>query len=116
MDSSDNARAAPRHQAEWHCVRAVDDARCVLSLAVTPNARHTEVVGLHDDALRVKLAAPPVDGKANAALIAWLARELGLAKRDVRVRRGVAARHKQVEIDAPLAQVQAWLARCLPET
>jgi uncharacterized protein (TIGR00251 family) len=97
------------------CVRAVAPAQCVLTLAVTPNARQTAVVGLYDDALRVKLAAPPVDGKANAALIAWLADELGLPKRDLRLRRGVAARHKQVEIDAPAAQVQAWLARVCPE-
>ena len=101
-------------ESPWRCVRAVAPAQCVLTLAVTPNARRTEVVGWHDDALRVKLAAPPVDGKANAALIAWLAQELGLAKRDLRVRRGAAARHKQVEIDAPLALVEAWLARCLP--
>jgi hypothetical protein len=98
------------------CVRAVAPAQCVLTLAVTPNARRTEVVGLHDDALRVKLAAPPVDGKANAALIAWLADELGLPKRDVRMRRGVTSRHKQVEIDVPAVQVQAWLALCLRES
>jgi uncharacterized protein (TIGR00251 family) len=99
----------------WPCGRAIGERQCVLALAVTANAKQTEVVGLHDEALRVKLAAPPVDGKANAALVAWLASELGLAKRDVRVRRGAAARHKQVEIDAPLAQVNAWLARCLGE-
>lgn len=93
----------------WPCLRALTDEACVLAVAVTPNARATVVVGLHDDALRVKLAAPPVDGKANAALTAWLAAELGLAKRAVRLRRGETARHKQVEIDAPLARVQSWL-------
>lgn len=100
----------------WPCVRALTDASCVLAVAVTPNARVTEVVGLHDGALRVKLAAPPVDGKANAALTAWLAAELGLAKRAVRLRRGETARHKQVEIDAPLAAVQAWLDTRLPDS
>ncbi|MFO1339746.1 MAG: DUF167 domain-containing protein [Burkholderiaceae bacterium] len=98
----------------WPCVRALTDESCVLAVAVTPNARATEVVGLHDDALRLKLAAPPVDGKANAALTAWLASELGLPKRAVRLRRGETARHKQVEIDAPQAAVQAWLNARLP--
>ena len=104
---------AASDESRWPCVLAVGDHQCVLTLAVTPNARRTEAIGLHAEALRLKLAAPPVDGKANAALVAWLAEELGLAKRDVRVRRGAAARHKQVEIDAPAAAVQAWLTRCL---
>ena len=91
------------------CLREAKTGLCVLTLAVQPNARQTEVVGLHDGALRVKLAAPPIDGQANLALTAWLAKELGLPKRAVSLRRGVAARHKQVEIDAPLAAVQAWL-------
>ncbi|HEX5686637.1 MAG TPA: DUF167 domain-containing protein [Ideonella sp.] len=81
----------------------------MLTLAVQPNARKTEVVGLLEGALRLKLAAPPIDGQANVALTAWLAKELGLPKRAVRLRRGAAARHKQVEIDAPLVVVRAWL-------
>ncbi len=91
------------------CLREVAAGLCVLTLAVQPNARQTEVVGRLEGALRVKLAAPPIDGQANTALTAWLAKELGLAKRAVRLRRGAAARHKQVEIDASLAAVQAWL-------
>lgn len=85
----------------------------MLTVAVQPNARQTEARGLHEGALRVRLAAQPIEGQANAALTAWLARELGLAKRDVRLHRGAAARHKQVEIDAPAAQVEAWLQRTL---
>ena len=97
------------------CLREAAAGLCVLTLAVQPNARQTEVVGLLEGALRVKLAAPPVDGQANAALTAWLAKELGLAKRAVRLRRGVAARHKQVEIDAPMAAVHAWLTSKLSD-
>jgi len=85
----------------------------VLIVAVQPNARRTEATGLHEGALRIRLAAQPIEGQANEALVHWLARELGVAKRDVRLRRGAAARHKQVEIDAPLAAVQAWLQRTL---
>ena len=97
------------------CLREAAPGSCVLTLAVQPNARQTEVVGLLEGALRVKLAAPPIDGQANAALTAWLAKELGLAKRAVRLRRGAVARHKQVEIDAPLAAVHAWLTSRLSD-
>ena len=97
----------------WPCVREAGATGSVLTVAVQPNARRTEATGLHEGALRVRLAAQPIEGQANEALVQWLARELGLAKRDVRLKRGAAARHKQVEIDAPLAAVQAWLQRTL---
>ena len=99
----------------WPCLRSAGVHACVLSVSVQPHARRTEVVGLHDGALRIKLAAPPVDGQANAALTAWLAQELGLAKRAVRLRRGAASRHKQLEVDAPAATLQAWLNTRLGE-
>lgn len=75
-----------------------------------PNARRTGADGMHDGALRVRLVAPPVEGKANDALVAWLAAELGLPRRAVRVARGTASRRKAVQIDAPLPIVGAWLA------
>lgn len=87
--------------------------RTVLVVSVVPNAKRTEAVGLHDGALRVRLAAPPVDGKANDRLTDWLADELGLARRAVRLLRGAASRHKQVEIDLPEAAVRRWLAERL---
>jgi hypothetical protein len=62
----------------------------------------------------VRLAAPPVDGKANAALLSWMASELGLPKRGVRLLRGDSARRKQIEIDTAPASVAAWLATVLP--
>ena len=99
----------------WPCVRADGSDACVLDVSVVPNARKTEAVGLHDGALRVRLAAPPVDGKANDTLVAWVAAELGLPRRGVRLKRGPASRSKQLEIDLPLAAVQAWLAQRLPE-
>ena len=60
---------------------------------------------------RVRLAAQPVEGQANARLLAWLAAELGCARRAVRLQRGDAARRKAVEIDLPAAAVAEWLAR-----
>ena len=84
-----------------------------LRLAVVPGAQRSGADGLFDGALRVRLAAPPVDGKANAALLGWLAAELGLPRRACVLVHGAAARRKTVAIDAPLPQVQDWLERTL---
>lgn len=96
--------------AAWPCL-AARGAGVLLAVAVTPNAKRTAADGLHDGALRVRLAAPPVDGKANDTLVAWLAEELGLPRRAVRLLRGQTARRKQLEIDLPAAEVARWLAR-----
>jgi uncharacterized protein len=81
----------------------------LLQLSVMPNAKRTEVDGLHDGALRVRLAAPPIDGRANEALIAWLAKSLGVPKRDVEVLRGEASRCKQVAIAVSHDIAVRWL-------
>ena len=81
----------------------------LLQVSVVPNARRTEVDGLHDGALRVRLAAPPIDGRANEALVAWLAKSLGVPGRDVELLRGESSRRKQVAIAVPLAVAAAWL-------
>jgi uncharacterized protein (TIGR00251 family) len=96
----------------WPCLRAQGDG-CVLQVLVTPNAPRTTADGLHDGCLRVRLAAPPVDGKANAALLGWLADELHLPRRGLRLLRGPAARRKQVALEAPVAAVATWLDRVL---
>lgn len=83
----------------------------LLRVTVVPNARRTGADGLHDGALRVRLAAQPVEGQANARLLAWLADELGCAKRAVRLQRGDTTRRKVVEIDLPVATVAHWLER-----
>ncbi|WP_298833548.1 DUF167 domain-containing protein [uncultured Piscinibacter sp.] len=87
---------------------------CWLAVSVVPNARRTGADGLHDGALRVRLAAPPVDGKANDVLVQWLAEELHLARRHVALVRGQTARRKVVAIDAPQQQVLDWLRGLLP--
>ncbi|RQP23430.1 DUF167 domain-containing protein [Piscinibacter terrae] len=98
---------------DWPCLRGSDGA-VVLDISVVPGAKRTELIGLHDGALRVRLAAPPVDGKANEALIAWIADELGVQRRDVELIRGMASRRKQVRVDVSLTDAQAWLARRMP--
>ena len=88
--------------------------RLWLAVSVVPNARRTGADGLHDGTLRVRLAAPPVDGKANDTLLAWVAEELGLARRQVTLVRGQTARRKTLCIDAPPQQLAAWLRGLLP--
>jgi uncharacterized protein len=100
-------------ESAWPCLRAASGG-VVLDVSVVPGASRTEPVGLHDGALRLRLAAPPVDGKANEALVAWLAAELHCARREVTLLRGHSARRKQVALGVPIAQVQAWLAARVP--
>jgi len=68
----------------------------VLELHVQPGATRTEVAGLHDGRLKVRLAAQAVDGRANAALVNFIAAQLGAAKRGVSIETGIASRRKRV--------------------
>ena len=70
-----------------------------LRLHIQPGAKKTEVVGLHGEALKIRLAAPPVDGKANACLLAFLADRFGVAKSAVSLVSGDTSRAKRVRID-----------------
>ena len=80
-----------------------------LSLHVQPGARRTEVCGLHGGALKLRLAAPPVEGKANDALRAFLAGAFGVPLRQVTLVRGETSRDKVVRIDAPVLRPdRAW--------
>ena len=72
---------------------------CTLELKVIPNAPRDEVAGWMGDALKVKVHAPALDGRANDALAAFLAGRLGLPRRAVTLVRGDKSRHKVVRID-----------------
>ena len=74
--------------------------RTTLTLHIQPGAKKTEVAGQHGDALKIRLASPPVDGKANAALINFVADRLGLAKSAVSLKSGQTSRRKVLEITA----------------
>ena len=76
------------------------EGRITLTLHIQPGAKKTEVSGLHGDALKIRLAAPPVDGKANSALIQFVADRLGLAKSAVSLKSGQASRRKVLEVIA----------------
>ena len=81
-----------------------------LDIHVIPNAHRTQADGLHDGALRVRLHAPPVDGKANKALMAWVAETLGIAKSHVSLVRGQTSKRKQLKISASAAEQANWSA------
>jgi uncharacterized protein (TIGR00251 family) len=81
--------------------RRDDGGGLVLTLHVQPGAARTQVVGVHGDALKIRLTAPPVDGKANDALLQFLADAFGVPLRHVTLVRGQTARAKVVRIEAP---------------
>ena len=69
-----------------------------LIIRVQPNARKNVLVGFQEDVLRVKIAAPPVDGKANRALIAFLSGVLGISKSSIVIDKGETAKRKVVSV------------------
>jgi uncharacterized protein (TIGR00251 family) len=71
----------------------------ILSLRIVPNARRSEVVGMHGEAIKVKVQAPPVEGKANEALLEFLAERLGLSARQLEIVAGAKSRDKLVGIN-----------------
>jgi uncharacterized protein (TIGR00251 family) len=70
----------------------------VLEVLVQPRSSRTRAVGEHDGRLKIQLAAPPVDGEANLALVDFLAGELGVRKGDVVIERGETGRRKTVRV------------------
>ena len=70
------------------------------AVRVQPRASRNELVGLRNGVLRVRLQAPPVEGAANEALIRFIANELGLSRRAVRIVSGFGSRNKVVEVVA----------------
>jgi hypothetical protein len=78
--------------------QAGDDV--VLTLHIQPGAKKTEVAGQHGEALKIRLAAPPVDGRANDCLIAFLAECLGLAKARLELVSGASSRAKRIRVSA----------------
>ncbi len=71
---------------------------CTLSVRVHPGARKNAVTGIHADALKIALTSPPVDGKANEALIAFLAEALRVPRARIALVAGISSRSKTVRI------------------
>lgn len=72
----------------------------VLTLHIQPRARREGIVGLHGGALKIALKAPPVDGAANASLIRFLAKKLGVSKSECELLTGHSSRAKRVRVPA----------------
>ena len=87
---------------DWFRVAA--DGRITLTLHIQPGAKKTEFAGRHGDALKIRLAAPPVDGKANEALVKFIAATLRLPKSSVMLKSGQTSRHKVLEITGATAE------------
>ena len=77
----------------------------ILSVQIQPKASTTECVGIHGDAIKIRVAAPPVGGAANDELIRFLARQLSIPSTSVRIHSGAGGRHKRVFIKGATAQL-----------
>ncbi len=83
----------------------------IISIHASPRASKTAVQGLHGDSLKIRLNAPPVDGKANGILIEFLADTLGIPERQVTIVGGETSRQKRVLVRGlTVAQVQSRLS------
>jgi uncharacterized protein (TIGR00251 family) len=69
-----------------------------IEIYIQPRASKTEIVGAHGTALKIRLAAPPVDGAANQALIEFIAERLNVSKGAVRIVAGASSRRKLIEV------------------
>lgn len=86
----------------WRRVGA--DGSITLQVHAQPGARKTEVAGVHGDCLKIRLAAPAVEGKANAELRRFLADAFGVPLKNVVLVRGESGRRKTLRIASPAAQ------------
>ena len=77
-----------------------DGDSITLTLHIQPGAKRSEVAGLHGDALKIRLAAPPIEGRANEALLRFIADSFDVPLRQVELLRGAQSRHKMVKVTA----------------
>jgi len=103
----------------------MDEAPCWLRRTATgwclqvhavPGAGRTEAVGVHGEALKVRIAAPPVEGRANATLTDYLYECLNVPRRAVVVGLGVNARRKRIDVAAPELSAQQVVQCLLPSS
>jgi uncharacterized protein (TIGR00251 family) len=83
---------------------AADDNGVHLAVRVVPRARKSEVAGVQEGSLRIRLAAPPVEGAANRALIDFVAQCLGVRRQQVEIESGQHSRHKRLFVEGLRAE------------
>ena len=77
-----------------------------LSVHLVPNAHRNEIVGWVQGALKIRIAAPPIEGRANEALIKFLAGKLDLAPSEISIEKGAGSKHKRLNIPLPEGDVR----------
>lgn len=82
--------------AQWY--RRSGDAGLIVRVHAQPGAKRTEVAGLHGESLKIRVAAPALEDRANEALVAFLAERFSVPKRDVKLVGGAKSREKRFEI------------------
>lgn len=81
----------------------------VIHVHAQPGARRTEVVGVHGEALKVRVAAPALEDRANDALMAWLAERFGVPRRNVALVAGARSREKRFEVSGSVVEPERLL-------
>lgn len=89
----------------------VQNNTVTLILHVQPGAKRTEITGLHGEALKIRLAAPPVEGRANEALLRFIAECFEVPLRQVQLKQGSQSRHKQITIQDTLVSPESLLPK-----
>ena len=80
-------------------VQQVSETTWTLALWIQPGAKKTEPMGIFDDKLKLRLNAPPVEGKANTALIKYLSKTLAIRQSKISLQSGELSRHKTIRIE-----------------
>ncbi|MBP6918979.1 MAG: YggU family protein [Legionellaceae bacterium] len=70
----------------------------VLKIYVQPGAKHNEIVGLYNNALKIRVATPAIDGRANVALLKYIAELFEVSRREIILKRGDTSRYKSIEV------------------
>ena len=87
-----------------------ENQRTLLFLTLVPNAKENKIYGVFNDRLKVYIAAPAVDGKANKALLKYLANVFHLKQRQILLQHGEKSHQKTISLEASLSDISALLA------
>lgn len=99
------------------CIANLKNNNIALNVYVQPGASRNRVAGMHGDAIKICVTAPPVENKANGAVIRFFADLLGVPKSAVSIKSGRQGRHKKVLIhNIALEEAEEILSRALPQT
>ncbi|ABC33002.1 uncharacterized conserved protein [Hahella chejuensis KCTC 2396] len=80
------------------CVSLQDEQTLILQCHLQPGAKKDEIVGTHGDALKIKISAPPIDGRANQQLVRFLAKLCRVKQQDVQILAGESSRQKRIRV------------------